>query len=340
MTDIEKIQLIHDLKNKFSIDDSVYNQLLDQIASANLKENIQRFFDGYSIEDKFSKLYSLMPWVKLVHSLDQEQLPEESKDIYQVPDYTVFYETSSLSHKPILFEVKSVKGQKESLELMEKQVDSLQKYSKDTDISLLIAIYWNKTRAWTINSIDQFGKKSKTYKINILNAMKNDLSVILGDLTYIIPVFYRKSTFDKNIKDENRPKHEKYGCQTSDCISFDGESYFDLEPIESALIDSSTTVKEVEKSTNSNITEIVEKSVSLYAYKISQLTINLLSMFPIENADEFFKHAAIIIYNFAKKANITKSYMLPNDRTPTSDYLYKEAFDNTWVMDDYNKTIS
>lgn len=340
MSDIEKIQLIHDLRNKFNLDETAYNHLVDQIKSSKFKDNIQRFFDGYNIEDKFAKLFSLMPWVQLIHSLDQEQFPKFSKDHIQVPDYMLFYETSSISIKPILFEVKSVKGQKENLELMKKQINSLQEYSKNINIKLLVGIYWNKTRTWTINSIDQFEEKAKKYKINILPSMKNDLSVILGDLTFIIPIFYRKSIFDKTIFDDTLPRHEKYGCQTSDSLSFDGNNYFKLEHIESAIIDSSTTVKEINKITNSNITEIVEKTDSPYFYKTSQLVVNFLSMFPIEKADDYFKHAGIIISDFMKKMSISTSYMLPNDRTPTTDILYKEAFDKTWVFNDYINTAA
>jgi hypothetical protein len=69
MEDINKIRLIHDLKNLFTVDENTIQKLIDQIDNSEFKSNIDRFFRGYSSEDNFHFLFSALPWVKLAHGL-------------------------------------------------------------------------------------------------------------------------------------------------------------------------------------------------------------------------------------------------------------------------------
>jgi hypothetical protein len=130
MKDINKIKTIHEIKNLFNVDDATLNKFIEQIENSNYKDNIERFFRGYNIESNFHFLFSAMPWVKLNHKLGQDQLPTLSKETYQVPDFMLFYETNKKEDKPILLEVKSVKGDSQSLEIMTKQLNACVEYSK------------------------------------------------------------------------------------------------------------------------------------------------------------------------------------------------------------------
>lgn len=130
MEDINKIKVIHEIKNRFSVDDTTLNKFIEQIDSSDFKDNIDRFFRGYKVEDNFHILFSAMPWVKLIHELGQNQLPTLSKEVYQVPDFTIFFQTSKKENTPILLEVKSVKGDSQSLEVMTKQLNACVEYSK------------------------------------------------------------------------------------------------------------------------------------------------------------------------------------------------------------------
>ena len=41
------------------------------------------------------RIYSLLPWVKIITPLGQEQFPEKSKETLQVPDYEIVFEAGS-----------------------------------------------------------------------------------------------------------------------------------------------------------------------------------------------------------------------------------------------------
>lgn len=56
-------------------------------------EKYPRFQKGYAAEDLFLRIYSLLPWIKNIVPLGQEQFPESSKETSQVSDYLVTYET-------------------------------------------------------------------------------------------------------------------------------------------------------------------------------------------------------------------------------------------------------
>jgi len=244
MEDINKIKVIHEIKNSFTVDDTTLNKFIEQIDSSDFKENIDRFFRGYKVEDNFHILFSAMPWVKLIHELGQNQLPTLSKEVYQVPDFTILFETSKKENKPILLEVKSVKGDSQSLEVMTKQLNACVEYSKILGIPFLYSIYWDKYQTWTFNAIENFEVKTKKHKIKIFDAIKNDLSVIVGDITFVIsqPI-YRKTICDKSITDSTKPQHEKFGVIISDSVSADNSNFIEIESIESAIIDASIKMK-------------------------------------------------------------------------------------------------
>src|SRR4051812_19931106 len=103
--EIEKLRVLHDLHNQFDVPDGLRQTLESQLSPAD-QGRVERFMNGFRIEDWFEWIFCSMPWVKLVHGLDQQHFPPQSKEIYQVPDFLLLVETSSLKHQPLLVEVK------------------------------------------------------------------------------------------------------------------------------------------------------------------------------------------------------------------------------------------
>ncbi|MHB1694129.1 MAG: hypothetical protein ACYCUW_09680, partial [bacterium] len=218
--DMEKAQILHQLKENFIVNPVTFKELFSQINDTEIANNYKRITRGLKVEDNYELIYSAMPWVRNINGLKQNQ-EKRHKEEYQVPDYSILIEDSQKNAYPVLVDVKLVKGDKQSCEIMQKQVITLQKYADDNKSPLLIAIYWEKFGLWTHNCIKNFSVNKK-YKISIGEAFKNDLSHILGYATYIIGAsFYRKSIF-KATNDESVARHEIYGKIKKVFLSKDG----------------------------------------------------------------------------------------------------------------------
>lgn len=138
-----------------------------------LIKDYPRFQKGYSAEDLFIRIYSLLPWIKNIVPLGQEQFPEHSKEISQVSDYLVTYETGDKdTTSTLLLEVKLVDNNKQTHKIKKYQYDVLKKYAKENHQTLLFALFWRQKGIWTINSIDVFDEKSSEYKITYNEAIR------------------------------------------------------------------------------------------------------------------------------------------------------------------------
>ena len=168
---------------------------------------------------------------KNINGLDQEQ-EKQHKENYQVPDCSLLIENNNKENFPILVDVKSVNGDKQSCEIMGKRVKSLQNYARDNKQPLIIAIYWEKFGYWTHNCLKNFENK-KNHKIHIFEAM-------------IYHKFYRRTKFEKTVND-NVARHEIYGEIKDTEISGDGKTYKNYSTFESAIVDSMFSMVEVEK---------------------------------------------------------------------------------------------
>lgn len=311
--------------------------MIDQIGRSDYKAEIERFFRGYTVEDNFNILFSAVPWVMLIHGLEQNQLPILSKQYYQVPDFIIYFETNKKEIKPLLLEVKSVKGDSHSLEIMSKQLSACVEYSKVLNVPFLYAIYWEKYQTWTLNTVENFEVKTKQHKIKIFDALKNDISVILGDITFVIsqPI-YRKTLCDKSIADSSEPQHEKYGVIISDKASINNIDYFEINSIESAIIDSSIKMNIIDIKKDGDKTTITEMSDEKYFLKLSTLILRHLGIFRKELNDRYTDISRRLIVEFFDKLKVIQSYSIPNIKTPTSDLLYKQAFAESWVYKNYS----
>lgn len=337
--DIEKLHLIHRLKNGFSVDETTVQQLIRQVDPSKA-QYAERFFSGYTVENRFGVLYGLLPWVALIHGLEQHQIPESSKAHFQVPDYTALYKSVGKPQSAVLVDVKHASCEKQTLELMIKQHNAIQAYADACGLMYLVAIYWNKMRMWTLNAPDVFEVKTKKIKIGFENAVMTDLSVVMGDLTYIIPSLYRSSQFDSELTDPLFPNHEKYGTMVTDLVGLNKDNLFPLKPIESAVIDSYINVREKSISRDGNKTQITEEAENPYVVKLSTLIMHFLSSFSANPTQQNATLACAIITGLMKKLGVTVSHGIPAKRSKIIDDMMRSAFEGTWLWEHYCQLLS
>ncbi|MEI6576767.1 MAG: hypothetical protein WCO63_11370 [Bacteroidota bacterium] len=340
--EIHKAQILHDLKENFEVPEGLLNAFILQIENENVRDNISRFFKGYTIEDNFSYTFSSLPWTKLLHAVEQKQYPTSSKEKFQVPDYFIFYENNKNKIFPLSIEVKSVTGNKETLKnIMPVQLQNCLHYSAILNATLLYAIYWENFNLWTLNTFEHFERKTSNYKLSFENAYKNDLSIILGDSTYIIdsPI-YRKTIYNMSQSNPEKVHHAKFGEILKDEVSLDENvGFLEINQAEAAIIDSFANMEVIsEKSTSGeDIIEVLEKSKGVYLPKLSTLIISHIALFNLELTSEYCETSRRIIVEFMKKLAIKSSFQIPKIRTTITDSLFETAFKDSWLFDDYIK---
>lgn len=340
---MEKAQVLHSLTKNFNVSEQILKELLSQIEDENYKNNFARITKGLSVEDNYKMIFGVLPWVKNINGLDQNQEKKHKVD-FQCPDYSLLIENSQKENFPLLVDVKSVKGEKRSIKLIPKQMHSLKNYARNYNAPLLVAIYWEKIGYWTHNCLSAFEGKKKN-SLSIESAIMNDLSHILSDYTFIIDsVFYRKTYFSDSLT-ESGAKHNKYGYFKDVLI---GKSLSNLENysiIESSIIDSTFIMEEIEFVDNGKERYLIESlKISTYPVylKTSQVITNSLRTWQVDHdfrIDEvaFTDYARIHLVELMKDLNYKLHYLIPRVKTKETDRLFEKAYFNTVVMNTYNK---
>lgn len=338
MSDIDKIQLIHNVQKTFKYSGEAVSILIEQIEDSDKKSNISRFFSGYTIEDTFQYLIAALPWVRLAHKLDQAQLPLTSKNEFQVPDYQLYYEDFNRVCHPSLIEVKSVTKNKRVLKVNKKQKNIAISYAEVSNIPFLYAIFWENWNTWTLNTSDQFKELSSVLKINIEAAMKNDLSVIYGNVTYQIPLLKRLSTFDSSITDESKPHHEKYGATISEKLSKDNVNFIDLTLMDCTVLNSFISMNEVSIKQEGSKTYLIEESNSIYMPKVLSIVTAHIALIAKDLDKKDNRYSFFFVNKFMEKMGFKYFFSIPNENTAMSYALYKVAFKETSLIKTYEKT--
>lgn len=342
---IQAIRNVYDIAkgardNGEPLNDEEIKFLLERTVSDKaLISKYPRFEKGYAAEDLFMRIYSLLPWVKTVVPLGQEQFPEKSKETLQVPDYEITFEAGSATNtSSILIEVKLVDGDKQTCELQKYKYEVLEEYSRQKKEILLYAIFWRKHLTWTVNSIETFAEKSSSYKISFENACANDLSSIFGDYSYVFrKQCYRKSIFTTNneVITEFIHVHEKYGRTIEEGISLDGKNFEPLCMFETAVLDCAFDFKEIScTKLSSTDTELVEQYEKVpYVYKLSTfLLAYLLKMYCFNKDDMYYEDNTLVEKSFPivdtvrRKCGGERFYLLPYDINDTATQLIKLQF--------------
>lgn len=335
MNEINKIRTIHDVKTNFPEVDKSFISLLEESIIDN-KEILERYYRGFSKEDLFFSLWSSLPWVSLIHKLDETQLPEQSKEKYQVPDFTVLFETYKKTDVPVFIETKSVPGKKIKLtNIQDKQVNGIKKYGKVFSIPYYYAIFWSDFYLWTINSIDIFKKKKRKYEFSLQEAIKTDLSVVFSDFSFYLSGIYRKIVCDSSLTRDASCCQTEFGVITNEYYSFDKMNWNVLEAVESAVLDAVIPLNSYDLRKNDSITEIYEESQDNNLVKLSTMIMRHIAIFKLPLTYEYFQISIKVVYSLINKLNIKPIYMLPLDFSLNTDYLIQTAFGNNSIYKQY-----
>lgn len=329
-----------DNNNPFS-DEDIQKLLQALVADENIRKRYNNFSKGYYSEELFRRIYSFLPWIKLITPLGQEQFPEKSKEEMQVPDFEIMYEAGSPDNmKKILVEAKLVDGDKQTFELLKHTYNVLKKYEDNSKNPLLFAIFWRKQMIWTVNSIESFSEKSSSYKISFKNAYKSDVSAIFGDYTYLFRKRpHRKSKFSNgaNIECKYFHSHEKYGRAIYEGISLNGEKFDELCALETPVLDCAFDFEEIKASSVNEVeTEVTEQLADVkYVYRLSSLMLGyLLKIYCYDSGDMYCRENDIVKNTFdivdtvRRKMGGEKFYLLPYDKKNSIKKLIELQFGN------------
>lgn len=343
---IQAIRNVYDIAkgarmNGMPLSDDEIKALLERtVPDTSLISKYHRFEKGYAAEDLFMRIFSLLPWVKSVVPLGQEQFPEMNKELLQVSDYEITFEAGCKENTScVLVEVKLIDGEKQTFELQKYKYDVLKEYSQQKNVPLLFGLFWRKKGIWTVNSIESFTPKSSSYKITYQTAYMDDLSAIFGDYTYVFRrPCYRKSVFTqrKDAKTDFVHSHEQYGRTVSEELSSDGEHFEQLCMLEPAVLDSAFDFKADScRQLSQTDTELIEKCDDKYIYKLSSLMLAyLVKMFCLNKEDMSYQdnpvveNAFDIVDTVRRKCGGERFYLLPYGINKTASHLLTLQFGN------------
>lgn len=320
--DIEKIRVLHDLRTQFDVPPALREELESQLAQSD-QAVIERFVGGFTIEDWFEWTFSAIPWVKLIHGLDQQQLPERSKELYQVPDFMMLVETSRHEDQPLLVEVKRVPVQKATLKLQAAQVDLCERYAATLRIPLVYVVYWEKFSAWTLTTPDAFERGASARRLPVTSAFERDCGLILGDISYVVPpALTRVSRYHSQGEvPEDSSGHKKHGRRVFDMASL-GTTRVEMNELESAAVDSMLTMTQVSSTRReAGETELVERPDNLHLLKLSSWINRHLAIFGMQPTEERAHVSAHVITDFMEKLGCPPARLFPANRSPQMQAL-------------------
>ena len=332
--------------------DTIIHLLENLVDDEKIIENKDRFFKGYRSEDLFRKLYSLLPWVKLITPLGQEQYPKESKEEYQIPDYMLTYEVGERQQTAkVLIEAKLVDADKMSFRLLKNTYGVLNQYAIDNNMHLLFAIFWRKNMYWTVNDISSFCEKNSEYKISFETAVQNDISAIFGDYYYIfLESAFRRTVFSKELDSESKYLYtstDGYGVAINDELSLDKKNWIVLDRLETPVIDSMFDFKEEILEVTELTTEVIEQFIPKpkpYCIKLSHMLLNYLFKVYLYDKEMYIRENPIvedcfhIVDTVRRKLGGVRGYQIPHDRKQGIQDLIRTQFGSTHIMKEYDKT--
>jgi hypothetical protein len=325
VADIGKQRLIHQLHQHFNIPEELATALTGQL-TADDQNALARFSKGFKAEDWFAILFSELPWTVLLHGLEQNQLPVASKSQYQVTDFLVLAETTSLAHVPLIVEVKRVAAKKRSLSIRSNQALLSEQYSEKIGIPLLYATYWDGFGVWTVNTPDSFEQKSSRRKLEMLRALELDCSGAFGDVSYLIsPPITRTLTFSAK-RDIAKAQHRKHGTLQTDLVT-KGDHQIELELMQSAAFDAIFEMKESDVSKVGDTTTVSEFLHNTCLLKLSWWVSRHLAMFGALPEPKYVNMSMYMIAELTEQLGIPYVHMFPPPVTPQIAQLQRIVID-------------
>jgi hypothetical protein len=127
-----------------------------------LAAHLQRLNQGLPREDEFSVVCSWLGKCEVIHKLDQQQMPNASKEQYQVPDLFGAFRIDA-GRVPVLVEVKSSKDN--VLSFRPDYVAKLKAYADLVKLPLLIA--WKHFGMWTLFELSHMWRAQSNFNIDL-----------------------------------------------------------------------------------------------------------------------------------------------------------------------------
>jgi Holliday junction resolvase len=157
---------------------------LDQLGWQEDKEALVKLINrlrlGLPSEDEFLVVLAWLGKCRMVHKLDQLQLPEGSRATYRIPDLLAVFQQDG-RHYPVLIEVKA--KEKTPLSWRKDFYEALQRYGELLNLPVLVA--WKYATFWALFELKHFERPSKNYRISFESAMKQNLMGLLaGDFSF------------------------------------------------------------------------------------------------------------------------------------------------------------
>jgi hypothetical protein len=325
MAEIQKIRVLHDLQQHYNVPDLELQNLSAQLNDED-RTNLDRFFNGFKVEDWFKAIFSGLPWSRLIHGCEQQQFPVRSKEQFQVPDFVAIIESSSLTRKPLLVEVKRVTKCKETLRLGAAHMRLSQEYASSLGFPLVYAVYWDKTGTWTINTPDTFVRGKSSCKLSWLRAFEFDCSLVFGDKSFLVsqPI-ERTLVFQTSPCDGALAHNPRFGYLLTETVSTNGQR-IELKGHESAAMDSVFSKNKIQLSKSGDTTTIVQTIDEICTVKLCAWALRYLEVFKLAPDEKDANVACHVVVDLAKRLGIPDFDVFPWDRSSEIIGLQKLFF--------------
>ncbi len=299
--EIEKHRALHAVRTQFDAPTALLATLEAQMSRED-QTRFERFTRGFEIEDWFKWTFAVMPWIKLIHGLEQQQFPERSKESYQVPDFLLLVETSRLETQPLLVEVKRVTNPKTTLKVQADQAELCEQYAASLRMPLVYAVYWEMFSAWTLNTPDTFRRATSTRNLPVAAAFESDCGLILGDISYLVPPsLVRVSRYSRQGEADDSSGHRKYGRRVFDAVSL-GDRRVEMNEMESAAVDSILTMTQLDRRRHDDgQTDLTEKPDNCYVLKLSSWINRHLAIFGVQPSEVYATGSVHVITGLMEK---------------------------------------
>ena len=224
----EDVKLLYDLvtKSRQHIDKDTLSKIIPLLGFSTGEDNLLAGLDrlrwGLPMEDEFMAIAVWMEKCKLIHKLEQKQLPVSSSDRYRVPDFFAVFDHNG-QEVPVLIEVKTSRQfievktshPKKTLEIAilkfrKRQYEGLNNYANLVGLPLLIA--WRAGGYWTLFDSREVQQRESGYHIDWESAMKADLMSLLLDSVLVFP----KSGVSFTFVFEDLGPAERFGLERND----------------------------------------------------------------------------------------------------------------------------
>ncbi|EOW4147360.1 hypothetical protein [Vibrio vulnificus] len=205
--------------------------------ASELANRVLRLNVGLPLEDEFSVLCGWLGKCTLIHKLDQQQYPSQSKSDYQVPDLMAVFDVNGRPTS-VLIEVKS--SHKNVLSFTPDYIQKLKNYSSLMSLPVLVA-WKNKFGIWSLVPLEAFKKATKNFNLNFNDALCNSLmGVLAGDFGYSLGVgagvhiqAKKQKLHNVEVIEEGKEYTESWQSVIDDVYftSYKGEIFRNLSPI-------------------------------------------------------------------------------------------------------------